>query len=62
MISVQLDQAGHHQITAGVLARRRRVALAKFRNAAIRKSDPAALDDAVRQNDPGVGKYGFGLG
>jgi hypothetical protein len=54
---MQFDQAGHDEVAAGVLACRRRMAFAEFRNAAIGKGDPAGLDNAVRQNNPGIGKY-----
>src|SRR5258708_16147842 len=62
MIGVKLDQARHDQVAIGVFASRRRVAFAEFGNASIRKGDPAALDHAIRQHDPGVANNGFGFG
>ncbi len=61
MIGVQFDQAGHHQVAAGVLAAIGRVALAEFGDAAIGKRNPAALDHAIRQHDAGVAEDGFRL-
>ena len=61
MIGMQFDQAGHDQITAGVLAACRRVTFFIPDDTAIHKSDPAALDHTIRQNDSGVAKHGLGL-
>ena len=58
VIGVQFDQAGHDHVAGGVLAARGGVALAVFGDTAIRKSDPAALDHAVRQHDPRVADDG----
>ena len=60
MIGMQFDQAGHDQVAAGVRAACGRVALAISGDAAIRKSDPAAFDHAIRQNNPGVADNRFG--
>jgi putative phosphonate metabolism protein len=62
VIGVQLDQAGHDQVAAGILAAGRRLAVAELGDAAIGDGDPAALDHVIRQNDPGVAKDGFGSG
>jgi hypothetical protein len=62
MIGVQFDQAGHDQVACRILAAGRCVAFAKFGDAAISKSHPAALDHAIGQNDPGVGNDGLVLG
>ena len=54
MVGVQLDQTGHDQVAAGVLAACRRASLAELGDAAVSESDPAALDHAIGQHDPGV--------
>ena len=59
MIGVQLDQAGHDQVAAGVLAACRRIALAELGDAAVGEGDPAALDHAVGQHDAGVAEDGL---
>jgi hypothetical protein len=59
---MQFDQAGHDQVAAGVLAACGRVTLTIPGDAAIRKSDPAAFDHAIRQNNPGVADNSFGPG
>ena len=59
MVGVQLDQAGHDQVAAGVLAARGRVALAELGDAAIGESDPAALDHAIGQHDAGIAEDGL---
>jgi len=60
MVGVQFDQAGHDQVAGGVRAACGRVTLAIPGDAAIRKSDPAVFDHAIRQNNPGVADNGFG--
>ena len=60
MVGVQLDQARHDQIAADVLMACGCITFAKFGDPAIRKGDPAPLDHAIGQNDPGVAKYGIG--
>ncbi len=55
MIGVELDQAGHDQIAAGILRARGGPALADLGDASIRKREPALLDHPVGQHDPGVG-------
>src|ERR1700722_13008376 len=57
MIGVQFDQAGHDQVAGRILGARRRIAVAKVRDAAIAKRDPAAFDHAIGQNDPSVAHY-----
>jgi hypothetical protein len=59
MIGVQFDQAGHDQVAAGVRAACGRVTLPIPGDAVIRKSDPAAFDHAIRQNNPGIADNGF---
>jgi putative phosphonate metabolism protein len=59
---MQLDQAGHDQIAGRILGSTGRAAFAEFGDAGIGKSNPAALDDAVREHNPGVAKYGIGAG
>lgn len=61
VIGVQFDQPGHDQFAAGVLAACRRITLADLGNASIRKGDPAALNHAIRQNDPRVAEHGLAL-
>ncbi len=54
MIGVQLDQAGHDQVAAGVVRAFGRVALTEFGDTAAGHRDPAALDDTVGQHDAGI--------
>ena len=59
MVGVQLDQAGHDQVAARILAACRRTALAEFGDAAIDESNPAALDHAIGEHDAGVTEDGL---
>ena len=59
MVGVQLDQAGHDQVAARILAACGRASFAEFGDAAIDESNPAALDHAIGQDDDGVAEDGF---
>jgi hypothetical protein len=59
MVGVQLDQARHDQVAAGILAARRRVALTESSDAAVGDSDPAALDHTIGEHDAGVTENRF---
>ena len=53
---------GHDQVAGGILRARRRIALAVFGYAAIGESDPAAINDAIGQNNSGIADNGFRFG
>ncbi len=57
MIGVELDQARHDQVAAGVLGTCWRPALADLGDAAVRKRQPALLDHPVGQHDPCIGDH-----
>ena len=59
MVGVKLDQPGHDQVTARILAACRRTALAEFGDAAVGESNPAALDHAIGEHDAGVTEGGL---
>jgi len=56
MIGVQLDQPRNDKIAGHILPRRRRRALAEFRDLSLRHRDPAGREHAVRQHQARVGK------
>ena len=59
MVGVQFDQAGHDQVTTGILTACGRIAFAELGDAAVGESNPAALDHAIGQHDAGVTEDGF---
>ncbi len=59
MIRVEFHEARHQQVAAHVERRAARVALADGGDHPIRHRQPAALDHAVGEDDPRVGKDGF---